>query len=156
MAWEIERKFLLKDDSWRETADEGVLMMQGYLAGGSGSPVVRIRIAGDRAFLTIKGKTSGITRSEFEYLVPLEDARFMLENLCGTRIIEKRRYHCGRWEIDEYFKDNQGLFTAEIELASPDETFEFPPWLGREISGDPAYTNGALSRKPWKTWEDPV
>ena len=149
MAWEIERKYLLANDSWRAEAGEGKMLVQGYIAGEKGSPAVRVRIIGDKAFLTIKGPADGITRSEFEYPVPVEDARFMIDNFCGSRVVEKKRYLCGRWEIDEYFGSNQGLFTAEIELTSADEKFEIPPWLGEDISEDPEYTNGALSRFPY-------
>ena len=149
---EIERKFLLANDSWRQEADDGTLLVQGYIAGSKGSPAVRVRISGTRAFLTIKGIADGIVRSEFEYPIPVEDARFMIDNFCGDRVVEKKRYLCGRWEIDEYFKANQGLFTAEIELNSVDEEFEIPSWLGEEISDNPEYTNGALSRNPYSTW----
>ena len=149
MAWEIERKYLLANDSWRAEAGEGTQLVQGYIAGEKGTPAVRVRIIGDKAFLTIKGPADGITRSEFEYPVPVEDARFMIDNFCGSRVVEKKRYLCGRWEIDEYFGSNLGLFTAEIELTSADEKFEIPPWLGEDISEDPEYTNGALSRFPY-------
>ena len=152
MSLEIERKFLLANDSWRQEADDGTLLVQGYIAGSKGSPAVRVRISGTRAFLTIKGIADGIVRSEFEYPIPVEDARFMIDNFCGDRVVEKKRYLCGRWEIDEYFKANQGLFTAEIELKSEDEKFETPSWLGEEISDKPEYTNGALSRNPYRNW----
>ena len=152
MSLEIERKFLLANDSWRQEADDGTLLVQGYIAGSKGSPAVRVRISGTRAFLTIKGIADGIVRSEFEYPIPVEDARFMIDNFCGDRVVEKKRYLCGRWEIDEYFKANQGLFMAEIELNSVDEEFEIPSWLGEEISDNPEYTNGALSRNPYSTW----
>lgn len=152
MGWEIERKFLLKDDSWRSIAGKGVRMIQGYIAGGGGVPTVRVRIAGDRAYLTIKGKSEGLVRSEFEYQIPVSEAEYMLGNLCGERVVEKIRYVCGRWEIDEYLGLNAGLFTAEIELSSADEQFEAPAWLGTEVSDDPAYSNGALSRKPYTMW----
>ena len=153
---EIERKFLLADDSWRLAAGTGIRMVQGYLAGGAGTPTVRVRIAGSRAVLTIKGKAApdGISRSEFEYEIPVPDAEQMLRTLCGSRIVEKTRYLCGRWEIDEYHGLNAGLFTAEIELTSPEETFEIPSWLGKEISFEPGYTNGALSKRPYTTWEE--
>ena len=152
MSLEIERKFLLANDSWRKEAGDGTLLVQGYIAGSKGTPAVRVRIAGTQAFLTIKGAAEGIVRSEFEYPIPLEDARFMIDNFCGDRVVEKKRYLCGRWEIDEYFKANQGLFTAEIELKSEDEKFEIPSWLGEEISDKPEYTNGALSRNPYRSW----
>ncbi|MBQ9501896.1 MAG: CYTH domain-containing protein [Lentisphaeria bacterium] len=153
MAWEIERKFLVKNDSWRSGVERTVKMIQGYIAGGAGIPTVRVRIAGDRGILTIKGKAAGLVRSEFEYEIPLADARFMLDNLCGTRVVEKTRSFCGRWEIDEYAGLNAGLLTAEIELDAPDEAFERPEWLGEEVSDEPAYTNSSLSRRPYSTWE---
>ena len=152
MAWEIERKYLLANDSWRAEAGEGTLLVQGYIAGEKGSPAVRVRIIGKNAFLTIKGPAQGITRSEFEYPITVEDARYMIENFCGGRVVEKKRYLCGRWEIDEYSGSNQGLFTAEIELTSADEKFEIPAWLGEDISENPEYTNGALSRFPYTLW----
>ena len=153
MAWEIERKFLLKNDSWRAEAGEGLLLVQGYVTAVAGKPAVRIRIAGDKAFLTLKGPADNITRSEFEYTIPTADARYMLDHFCDGRVVEKKRYRCGRWEIDEYSGANAGLFTAEIELNSADESFEIPAWLGREVSDDPSYTNGALSRFPYTQWE---
>ena len=153
MAWEIERKFLVKDDSWRSGAERAVKMVQGYIAGGAGTPTVRVRIAGTRGILTIKGKAAGLVRSEFEYDIPLADARYMLENLCGTRVVEKTRFFCGRWEIDEYAGLNAGLVTAEIELDAPDEAFDLPAWLGGEVSDNPRYTNASLSRRPYSEWE---
>ena len=153
MAWEIERKFLVKNDSWRSGVDRAVKMIQGYISGGAGAPTVRVRMAGDRGILTIKGKAAGLVRSEFEYDIPPADARYMLENLCGARVVEKTRFFCGRWEIDEYAGLNAGLVTAEIELDAPDETFEIPGWLGNEVSDDPRYTNASLSKRPYSTWE---
>ena len=152
MAWEIERKFLVKNDGWRAGVERQTEMVQGYIAGGAGTPTVRVRIAGGRGILTVKGKAAGLMRPEFEYEIPLADAKDMLENLCGTRVVEKTRCFCGRWEIDVYAGLNAGLLTAEIELASPDEDFERPSWLGEEVSDDPAYTNSALSRRPYSTW----
>ena len=90
--------------------------------------------------------------ADVELPIPVEDARCMIDTLCGERVVEKKRYLCGRWEIDEYFKANSGLFTAEIELKSVDEKFEIPAWLGEEISDKPEYTNGALSRNPYSKW----
>ena len=153
MGWEIERKFLVKDDGWRAGVERRTEMVQGYIAGGAGTPTVRVRIADGRGVLTVKGKAAGLVRPEFEYDIPLADAREMLENLCGTRVVEKTRFFCGRWEIDVYSGLNAGLLTAEIELASPDEDFERPAWLGKEVSDDPAYTNSSLSKRPYSTWE---
>ena len=155
MSVEIERKFLLRSDAWREGAGEGVALKQGYFTGVPGeSPTVRVRIAGKQAFLTIKGAPDGLARSEFEYEIPLADAEAMLREFCGTRVMEKCRYTfpAGNglfWEVDEYFGLNAGLFTAEIELPDEATPCPRPAWLGREVSGDPRYTNGALSREPW-------
>lgn len=161
MAIETERKFLLASDGWRAGAGDGVRMVQGYFSGfGSPeepAPTVRVRIAGARGFLTVKGRPSGWSRSEFEYEIPLADAEAMLREFCGARIVEKRRYRLPAgdglvWEIDEYFGRNEGLFTAEIELPDPESSFFRPDWLGAEVSGDPRYTNGALSRCPFGCW----
>ncbi len=155
MAVEIERKFLLCSDAWRAGAGEGVTMKQGYFAWVPGeSPTVRVRIAGKRAFLTIKGESNGLARNEFEYEIPTADAEAMLREFCGTRVVEKCRYTfpAGNglfWEVDEYFGLNAGLFTAEIELPDKATPCPRPAWLGREVSSDPRYTNGALSREPW-------
>jgi len=154
MAGEIERKFLVKNDGWRAGVERRTEMVQGYIAGGAGTPTVRVRIADGRGILTVKGKAAGLVRSEFEYEIPPADARYMLENLCGTRVVEKTRFFCGRWEIDVYSGLNSGLLTAEIELASPDEDFERPAWLGDEVSDDPAYTNSSLSKRPYSTWRE--
>jgi len=148
MGLEIERKFLVKDDSWRR-GREGLLFRQGYLCLDP-DRTLRIRIAGERAFLTIKGKTSGISRSEYEYSLPPEDARELLETLCLRPIIEKYRYripYAGHvWEVDEFLGIYQGLVLAEVELQSEEEKVELPPWVGQEVSGDSRYYNSALVR----------
>ena len=163
MGSEIERKFLLKNHSWREDRLQPPQeMIQGYFPKVPGGPTVRVRIAGDRAFITVKGRGKGVeslVRSEFEYEIPVSEARAMLDEFCGSRIVEKKRHLVPAgdglvWEIDEYFKLNAGLFTAEIELPSPETPFEKPPWLGKEVSGDPRYSNGSLSSKPFTLWED--
>ncbi len=163
MAIEIERKFLVVNDAWRQEAQErGIHMIQGYFekkgVGVAPPPTVRVRIAGTHAFLTIKGRASGISRSEFEYSIPISDANAMIREFCGERLVEKIRYTfpAGNglfWEVDEYLKLNIGLFTAEIELPSEDCTFVRPDWIGEEISGNPRYTNGALSRYPYSIWK---
>ena len=157
MGEEIERKFLVRKETWRAAADRGRHFIQGYFDGGSGAPTMRVRIICDReARLTIKGRPTGFRRSEFEYPIPVPEARAMLKEFCGTRVVEKIRYlvPAGEnlvWEIDEYCGLNCGLFTAEIELPAEDTHFVKPRWLGREVTGDPDYTNGALSRRPWTT-----
>ncbi len=154
MAVEIERKFLLRDESWREQVADSRPMAQGYLGGDYSS--VRVRISGRQAWLNIKSLELGVQRLEFEYPIPLEDAREMLEKLCGGRRIEKIRHrvpwkgHC--WEVDEFLDENAGLVVAEIELQSPDEVFERPPWLGREVTDDERYYNVALVQNPWRQW----
>ena len=162
MATEIERKFLVANDGWRAAAGRGVRMVQGYFESGictAPPPTLRVRIAGERAFLTVKGRPSGVSRSEFEYEIPVADAEAMLLEFCGTRIVEKIRYTFPAgdglfWEVDEYFKLNAGLFTTEIELPAEETAFVRPDWLGAEVSGNPRYTNGALSRNPYTLWRD--
>ena len=159
MAIEIERKFLVTGDSWREHVVRQVNMRQGYLnrvsADGSKASV-RIRIAGDEAFLNIKEAVTGSARLEYDYGVPLPDASEMLDELCQEPLIEKTRYiveYAGfTWEIDVFHGDNAGLVVAEIELPSEDATFEKPGWLGREVTEQRRYYNAALSEKPYRDW----
>lgn len=155
MGIEIERKFLLRNDDWRAEADTGTEFRQGYLHADA-NIAVRVRSAGDAAWLTIKGGSDGISRREFEYAVPVADAQEMLAHLCRRPLIEKRRHHVRRgkhvWEIDVFAGANAGLVIAEIELSSPDESFERPDWLGDEVSDDPRYYNAALSRHPYSEW----
>jgi len=154
MAEEIERKFLLCGEDWRGLAP-GMAYVQGYLA-GNGACSVRVRIAENSATLSIKGATTGASRSEFEYGIPLEDARQMLATLVRDPLIEKTRYtveHKGFcWEIDEFHGRNQGLIVAEIELAHADQFFEKPAWIGEEVTGDLRYYNVNLARVPYSEW----
>jgi CYTH domain-containing protein len=154
MAKEIERKFLVDAALWRaETA--GTLYRQGYLSSVK-ERVVRVRIAGDRGFLTIKGITTGVSRLEFEYPIPLADATVMLDRLCERPLIEKTRHRevfGGRtWEIDVFHGDNDGLVVAEVELAEPEDEVELPPWAGAEVSSDPRYFNNNLAANPYRNW----
>jgi adenylate cyclase len=155
MPKEIERKFLVTSPAYREGA-HCVLFRQGYLLSGN-DRVVRVRMCGEQAFLTIKGGTVGITRSEFEYAIPLVDAEQMLSLFCRPHLVEKYRYQvaCAGsiWEVDEFLGDNEGLVVAEIELESEDEPFVRPPWLGREVSGDPRYYNNNLLKHPYREWK---
>lgn len=156
MAMEIERKFLVKDTSWRCTG-AGVLCRQGYLC--VGPPVaVRVRIMGGRATLNIKKATVSIARDEFEYAIPEEDAEVLFAGLCEGHPIEKTRYvipFAGhRWEVDEFHGVNQGLIVAEIELSGESEAFERPSWLGEEVSGDPRYFNSSLTLLPYSQWSE--
>jgi CYTH domain-containing protein len=152
MAHEIEHKYLVKD--WKPTA-AGVLYRQGYLSSVK-ERVVRVRIAGAEAFLTVKGPTHGVTRLEFEYAIPVPDAATMLDLLCEHPLIEKTRYReafAGRtWEIDVFHGDNDGLVVAEVEVADESDPVQPPPWLGREVSNDPRYFNSNLSSNPYKNW----
>ncbi|MFP4062496.1 MAG: CYTH domain-containing protein [Halochromatium sp.] len=155
MATEIERKFLVRDDSWRQQAAPGVRLMQGYLA-ATPAVTVRARLAGERGVLTIKGATRGIRRREFEYPIPAVDAKAMLDELAATGIIEKTRYPVRlgphTWELDVFAGDNVGLVVAELELSREDEPFERPSWLGAEVSDDPRYYNANLARHPFTQW----
>ena len=150
MASEIERKFLLKSDAWRAAAVSQIRMRQNYLAV---RPTVRVRLADDRGYLTIKGKTRNFSRAEYEYPIPAADAAEMLDRLCEGHEIRKTRHLVpfgGKtWEIDVFEGENAGLVLAEIELASEDEAFALPPWIGEEVTGQRQYYNSALSRTPW-------
>ena len=154
MGIEIERKFLLAGDAWRSQVLRSAPMEQGYLGGERAS--VRLRIVGAAAFLNIKSRQGGASRQEFEYPVPLEDARQMLDGLALPGRISKRRHHVRHagwlWEIDEFDGDNAGLVVAEIELRSEDEAFERPAWLGVEVTCDPRYYNAALAEQPYCRW----
>jgi adenylate cyclase len=153
---EIERKFLLNDDGWRGRG-RPTPMRQGYLAS---DPVrtVRVRIEGERAVITIKSKSSGATRGEWEYEIPVPDAAELLDRLCEQPLVEKVRHrieHAGHtWEVDEFQGENAGLVVAEIELGSEDEAFEKPDWIGREVTGDPRYYNSSLIRLPYAKWKE--
>jgi adenylate cyclase len=154
MAQEIERKFLLAGNGWRTLA-QGVVYRQGYLC-ASKERTVRVRIAGDQAFLAVKGATVGAARLEYEYPIPLADARAMLDTLCPQPQIEKKRYTIPYegfvWEIDEFFGLNQGLIVAEIELEREDQPFTRPEWIGEEVTGDARYYNASLCLHPYTTW----
>lgn len=155
MAIEIERKFLVNSERWREQADAGQWLAQGYLSGAHRASV-RVRIAGEQANLNIKSATLGIRRQEYEYPIPVEDARQILADLCESPIIEKTRYHVEHaghtWEIDVFAGDNAGLVVAEIELEHESETFDHPDWLGDEVSDDVRYYNVNLVKHPYKDW----
>ncbi len=154
MATEIERKFLLRHDSWREGA-QGQRYRQGYLSTDK-ERVVRVRTVGDTGYLTIKGIARGISRLEFEYPIPLADAESMLESLCLGPIIDKTRYRIPYgehvFEVDEFHGENTGLIVAEVELGSEDEGFERPDWLGEEVTDDSRYANAALIEHPFSAW----
>lgn len=149
MAKEIERKFLVTDSSFKARALTQTDLAQGYLSTDIDA-TVRVRIAGERAWLTVKSRNHGVCRSEWEYEVPVDDARCMLAECCGNRTIEKTRYIVDagnglRWEIDEFHGRHEGLVLAEIELPDADTPFERPAFIGSEVSGDPRYYNSVLA-----------
>ncbi len=153
MPLEIERKFLVKGNDWRSLA-VGVRYCQGYLA--TGSTTVRVRVAGEQAYLTIKGPTIGSTRAEYEYAIPLAEALEMLHTLCQTPAVEKQRYRIEWqdlvWEVDEFEGANQGLIMAEVELRSSEQSIVLPPWIGKEVTDDPRYYNSNLAQHPFSQW----
>jgi adenylate cyclase len=154
VAKEIERKFLVKDASWRAGA-AGTLYRQGYLSTAK-ERTVRVRVVGKQGYLTIKGESHGASRDEYEYSIPVADANAMLDNLCEQPIIEKTRWTvrlgAHLWEIDEFHGANEGLVVAEVELSSEEEQFARPVWLGDEVTGDRRYFNSHLVRHPFSTW----
>lgn len=155
MAKEIERKFLVVGSAWRTLA-QGTRYRQGYLNSDK-ARTVRIRTVGDQAFLTIKGPTIGVTRTEFEYPIPYDDCITMLNDLAEQPVIDKIRYKIPVdgliWEVDEFLGVNEGLIVAEVELTSEDQTFEKPDWVGEEVSGDVRYYNSSLIKAPYTTWK---
>ncbi len=156
MGQEIERKFLVTGDAWR-TLGEPVCIRQGYLCSGP-ERVVRVRTAGDRAWLTIKGVNFGATRREYEYPIPLGDATELLEidGFCERPLIEKRRTRIPLgevvWEVDEFLGENQGLIIAEVELRDPEQPVALPAWIGAEVTGDARYYNNNLLAHPFSRW----
>jgi adenylate cyclase len=160
---EIERKFLVVDDRWRAQAQRAVAMAQGYINDqdamerGAQRASVRVRIEGDAARLNLKSRDVGRSRMEFDYPIPVADARALLA-LCVGGLIDKRRHyveHAGHvWEVDEFLGDNIGLVVAELELSSVDEHFERPDWLGREVTESLRYYNLALASRPYSQWSD--
>jgi adenylate cyclase len=154
MGIEIERKFLVKTDAWRAQTT-GTFYCQGYIAKTSETHV-RVRIAGDQGVLTLKGNAENLVRSEFEYSIPLDDAREMLEMWCNPFIVEKIRYRVpvGEliWEVDEFAGLNAGLIVAEVELNDPDQVVPLPDWVGEEVSGQTQYYNSSLAIHPYSAW----
>jgi len=156
MAKEIERKFLVTGDAWRPGA-RGVPYRQGYLsAGADAGCTVRARVAGERAWVTIKGRAVGAARDEYEYPIPVADAEEMLERLCTGGRIEKIRHRVPfaghTWEVDEFLGENAPLVVAEVELDRIDAEVSLPSWVGLEVTYDPRYTNAALARLPYSRW----
>ncbi len=154
MAKEIERKFLVSGEAWRELA-AGTHYRQGYLSTVK-ERTVRVRTIDERAFLTIKGLTRGFSRVEYEYEIAHGDAVEMLDDLCLQPIVEKHRYEIEceglTWEVDEFHGVNEGLIVAEVELESEEQEVPKPDWIGEEVSGDPRYFNANLIANPFTTW----
>ena len=159
MGIEIERKFLLKNDDWKELVTQTHVIKQGYLQSGLGAShksSVRIRISNDEANINIKSVELKTVRQEFEYAIPLDDAEQLLSTLCDESVIEKTRYHViyasHLWEIDIFEGENKGLEIAEIELKDIDESFALPDWIGPEVSDDERYYNIYLINTPYSMW----
>jgi adenylate cyclase len=159
MPVEIERKFLVSGDAWREQVSRTLRLRQAYLA-GSERCSVRVRIGEAAAWLGLKGRIRGASRLEFEYGIPLADADLIFEELSSGDRIDKLRHivpwQGHEWEVDEFLDANRGLVLAEIELGSEDEPFSRPPWLGQEVTLDVRYYNSQLARNPWPQWVNPV
>ncbi len=155
MAIEIEHKFLLANDDWREQVNHSSYYKQGYLNSDQHSSV-RVRIAANKAWLNIKSATIGTHRQEYEYPIPIIDANEIINTLCHQPLIEKMRHFVKNkqhlWEIDEFSGENQGLIVAEIELSTIGEDFNKPSWLGLEVTNDIRYYNNNLSRNPYSMW----
>lgn len=154
MAQEVERKYLVVGQAWKSLA-AGVPYRQGYLSTVK-ERTVRVRTAGNHGTLTIKGLTRDVSRLEFEYDIPAADANHILDELCEHPLIEKLRYTIPigslTWEVDEFTGENHGLVIAEVELQTPDQRFDRPPWIGEEVSSDPRFFNANLVKHPYRTW----
>lgn len=156
MGVEIERKFLVKPNTdWKDN-NTGKFYRQGYICKNNGL-TLRIRIKGDMGVLTLKGAVEGLTRDEYEYTVPLQDANELLAKYCNNNIVEKYRYcinYAGKnWEVDEFIGKNKGLVLAELELQSENENFEKPLWIDKEVTGDIRYYNSYLAQNPFLEWK---
>ena len=156
MVTEIERKYLVKTLDFLGDC-KGKRLSQGYVY-ESEVCLARIRLSNENAWFTLKGKTSGLERDEFEYQIPLEDARQILKKFCKVRIVYKTRYEyvyddiC--WDIDVFHGENEGLCLAEVELERADQTFIIPTWLDKEVSYDARYFSSQLARNPYKNWSE--
>jgi CYTH domain-containing protein len=155
MGIEIERKFLVKKDKWAQVVkEERSLFRQGYILSDP-KKTIRVRLTDTEAFLTIKGQTVGAARPEFEYSIPMDDARHMLDNFCASELSKIRYFipHNGHtWEVDEFLGQNEGLVVAEIELSSEDEQFSLPDWVDKEVTAEKKYTNSNLAVRPYSQW----
>jgi len=154
MAKEIERKFLIDLQLIGELPD-GKLISQGFI-GTNDKTVVRARIKGDESFLTLKGEVKGFTCSEFEYQIPVDDAKNIINELCSGGVVDKTRYEITHenhtWEIDIFHGQNEGLVVAEVEVQSESESVSLPKWIVKEVTGDPKYFNVSLLSNPYSQW----
>ncbi|MCP3965809.1 MAG: CYTH domain-containing protein [Lentisphaerae bacterium] len=157
MGKEIERKYIVQSNAWRDEYSSKKDFCQGYIA-HSKNCVVRVRVTDDQAMITVKGEAINITRSEYEYSIPREDALKMLLEFAADNLIEKTRYFAefggNDWVIDEYFGRNEGLIVAEIEIPDEATEFDIPAWIGKEVSTEWKYSNASLAKKPFKEWKD--
>jgi CYTH domain-containing protein len=157
MKQEIERKFLVATDAWRNGVTQATRLRQGYLCLDT-ARTVRVRISGTQGWLTIKGPGAGPSRAEYEYALPLSDATDLLDHLCLRPQIDKTRHlipHGGlTFEVDVFHGDNEGLVMAEVELSAVDTHVDLPPWIGREVTGDHRYFNAYLAQHPFRTWPE--
>ena len=156
MPLEIERKFLVRKELWQQCdKPSGELFRQGYLLTDP-TKTIRVRQTSEKGFITIKGISVGASRAEFEYEIPFEEAKELLDQFSGSEL-SKIRYKIlfeeKLWEVDEFLGDNEGLMVAEIELESEDEKFTLPDWIGREVTGEDRYYNSNLTLNPFKTWK---
>ncbi len=154
MGIEIERKFLVKSDEWKSLGNR-IFYQQGYLLIDK-KRTIRIRTINDKGFITIKGPANGISRSEFEYEIPVEEARVIQETLCEKPLIKKYRTKIElnnfTWEVDEFIDENEGLVIAEVELENENQKIYIPNWIGEEVTGDMKYYNSMLTKNPFTTW----
>ncbi len=154
MAIEIERKYLVKSDDWKSLATKKYYQ-QGYLL-ISKSLTIRVRIIEDKSYITIKGASKGISRSEYEYEIPIKEAEDIIQSLCEKPLIEKYRTKINIddviWEVDEFLGENEGLVIAEVELKNEGQKINLPAWIGDEVSGNPKYSNSYLVKHPFKRW----
>ncbi len=154
MGIEIERKFLVNQQKW-QPLDSGLIYRQGYIRTHNGSSV-RVRVAGKKGFLTLKDKVKNLSRAEFEYPIPVQEAEEMLNLLCDRPLIEKIRYKITFdnfvWEVDQFLGENEGLMIAEVELTNETQTVNLPPWIDSEVTHDHRYFNSYLAQNPYKSW----
>ncbi|WP_018614216.1 CYTH domain-containing protein [Segetibacter koreensis] len=155
MGVEIERKYLVNKNNWDKLIkDDRHFIKQGYIINSPGK-TIRVRLTDNKGYITIKGVSTGASRPEFEYEIPEDDAKQLLDNFCTSAISKIRNniiYNGKFWQVDEFLEDNEGLIIAEIELADIDEAFDLPVWITKEVTGEEKYYNSYLSVHPFKEW----